>query len=286
MSAVPRTSPAPTGRPSRTGAAGAVLHATRAELSKILTLPGVWIVTGIILALDVLVMSASAGLYAEAVANITPDGIIEIFIGEPQPATGAVLDMLVAASLQIGVFLPIPAAVIAGQEFRSHQLGLTVLAVPRRGRLLAAKVLATTAYLLAVAVLIAGISTAFTYAAVKDWNPGLLLTGDAFLGQGRFVVFAVLFSLTGFAVTVIARSTLIGIVVTVVLLALTMMRSPDRTGPGLDAFLPAGAGRNLLLDAGANHLSAGPVHGLLVLVGWALVTTLIAGITLGRRDAR
>ncbi|MEU4836036.1 ABC transporter permease [Streptosporangium sp. NPDC023615] len=263
-----------------------VLHATRAELSKILTLPGVWIFTGIVLALDVLIVSASAGLYAEAVANITPDGIIEIFIDDPQPATEAILDMLVASSLQIGVFLPIVAAMIAGQEFRSHQLGPTVLAVPRRGLLLVAKTLALTAYLLVVAILIAGISTASTYAAVKDWNPGLLLTGDAFLGQGKFVVFAVLFSLTGFAIAVIGRGTLAGVVGVVVLIAFTMVQSPSEAGPALDAFLPVGAGRNLLLDAGANRLSAGPGHGLLVLAGWALVTTAVAGITLARRDAR
>ncbi len=264
----------------------AVLHATRAELTKILTLPGVWIFLGVMLALDVLVLAQPARLFAEAVAAITPDGVIEIFTGQPEPATEAILGLLVSSSLQISMLLPILAAVIAGQEFRSGQLGLTVLAMPRRGGLLVAKILALTAFLLCVAILIAGVSTAFMYAAVKDWNPGLLLSGDAFLGHGKFVVFAVLFSLTGFAITVIARGTLAGVTVVVALIALTMTQVPSGTAPALDSLLPVSAGRNLLLDAGVNRLSAGPGHGLLMLVGWALVTTVVAGITLGGRDAR
>ncbi|MEV0382751.1 ABC transporter permease [Nonomuraea sp. NPDC050643] len=193
--------------------------ATRAELTKILTLPSVWIVTGVILALHLLVQLQPAKLLADAVANITPEGIIEVFIGEPQPAAEAILGLLAGGELQMGLFLPVLAAVIAGQEFRSRQLGLTVLAMPRTVRMVAAKLLATALYVLAVATLIAGISTAFMYVAVKAWNPGLLLTGAAFHGHGRFITFAVLFCLTASAITTVARNTLTGIIVTITAVA-------------------------------------------------------------------
>lgn len=156
------------------------MTAVRAELAKILTLRGAWAVTGVILALHVLVLAQQAGLYAEAVAGITPDGVIEIFVGQPEPAERAIIAAVVAGALQVGVFLPVLAAVVAGQEFRAGQLGVTLLAMPRRGRVLAAKLLATGLFVLAVAVVMAGVSVGFMYAAVKDWNPGLLVTGETF----------------------------------------------------------------------------------------------------------
>ncbi|MDP9841961.1 ABC-type transport system involved in multi-copper enzyme maturation permease subunit [Streptosporangium lutulentum] len=260
--------------------------ATRAELTKLLTLPSVWIVTGVILALHTLVQLQSAELFADAVANITPDGIIEIFTGQPQPAKQEILGLLAGASLQMGLFLPVLAAVIAGQEFRSRQLGLTVLAMPRRARMVTAKLLATALYVLVVAILIVGVSTAFVYAAIRDWNAGLLLTEEAFLGYGRFIAFAVLFCLTAFAVTVVARGTLTGIVVTVALIAVTMSQVLAGAAPDLDALFPLSAARNLILDPGIGDLTAGREHGLLVLIGWAVATAVAAAITLSRRDAR
>lgn len=263
-----------------------MVAATRAELTKILTLPSVWIVTGIILALHVLVQLQPAKLFADAVANITAEGVIEVFVGRPQPAAEAILGLLAGGALQMGLFLPVLAAVIAGQEFRSQQLGLTVLAMPRTVRMVAAKLLATALYVLVVAILIAGISTAFMYVAVEAWNPGLLLTGEAFAGHGRFITFAVLFCLTTLAVTIVARNTLTGIIVTVALIAITMSQVLAGVAPDLDALLPLSAARNLMLDPGVNDLTAGRVHGLLVLIGWAAVTAVAAAITLSRRDAR
>lgn len=258
------------------------MTAVRAELAKILTLRGAWAVTGVILALHVLVLAQQAGLYAEAVAGITPDGVIEIFVGQPEPAERAIIAAVVAGALQVGVFLPVLAAVVAGQEFRAGQLGVTLLAMPRRGRVLAAKLLATGLFVLAVAVVMAGVSVGFMYAAVKDWNPGLLVTGETFLGHARFLAFAVTYSLIGLAVTVAARSSLAGVVCTVVLFAVTMIQA----APDLDVLLPLSAARNLLLDPGVNDLSAGRGHGLLVLCGWAAVTAAVAGVALRVRDAR
>ncbi|MDG5803793.1 hypothetical protein P9869_14145 [Streptomyces ossamyceticus] len=264
----------------------AVLAAAHAELTKILTLSRVWIVTGIVLAFHVLILLQPAELFADAVANMAPDGTIEVFSGRPQPATEAVLGLLVASSFQVGLFLPVLATVIAGQEFRAQQIGLTALAVPRTARLLGAKLLATTAYVLAVAVVIAALSTAAMYRAVKNWDPALLLTQEAFLGHGRFIAFAVLYSLTGFAITMVARSTLTGIVVTVALVVVTMTQVLARPAPYLDALLPLSAARNLLLDPAMNDLSAGRTSGLLVLSGWAVATAAAAAVTLHRRDAR
>ena len=264
----------------------AVFAAARAELTKILTLRGTWLVTGAILALHLLISAANLPQNTDAVANITPDGLIELFRGEPRPAHKALVDFFVAGSFQMCLFLPVLAAVLAGQEFRAHQLGQSVLAVPRRGVLVAAKTAAVTAYLLLVSLVITGISAAFLYAAVKDWDPGTMTSGYAVSAQGRCLAFAVLSALIGYAVTLIARSTLIGIGVTVALLAVTMTQVAAMFMPALDALFPLSAGRNLLLDPADNRLTAGPMHALVVTVLWPVATIGVAGLLLSRRDAR
>lgn len=263
----------------------ALLAAVRAELTKISTLRSAWLVLGAILGLQLLVEAQALALYAEAVSKVAPDGTIEIFVGEREPAEAAILDGLVAASLQMSVFLPALAAVMAGQEFHSRQLGLSVLAVPRRGRLLVAKSLAAAVALLVAALLIAAVSTTFTYLAVAQWKPSLLLSFEAMTGQVTFIVYAVLLCLTTYGITVFARSTLIGVLVSVALSAITMTQVLAAK-PAVDALLPVSVGRNLLLDPAMSDLTSDPPQAAVVLVGWALLTMGAAGVTLTCRDAR
>lgn len=263
----------------------AMRAAVRAELTKIITLRGGWLLLGAIVSLHLLVEWRALGLYAEAVSAIAPDGTIEVFAGQREPAEAAMLDGLVAASLQMSMFLPALAAVLAGHEFRGGQLALSVLAVPRRGRLMVAKALAAAVAMFVAALLVAAVSTTFTYLAVADWKPGLLLTTGAVAGQVKFLGYAVLLCLASYAITIVARSTLVGIMVGVVLLAATMTQVLA-TYPVLDSLLPVSAGRNLLLDPAMSDLTSDPPRAAVVLAGWALLTTLAAGIALARRDAR
>jgi ABC-2 type transport system permease protein len=260
--------------------------AARAELTKIFTLRSVWLITALVLGLHVLVNWSAMSLYRDAVDQIGPDGLIEIFTGERNPATVEMLDSLSGGSLQMTMFLPVLAVVIAGQEYRSRQLGLTLLAVPQRGRLLAAKVLAMTGYTLLVAILIAAISTVFTYAEVKNWNAGLVTSPAAVRLDLAFLAYALLFSLVSMSATMVVRSTLIGVMITIALVAVTMTQILAMTAPAVDALLPMSAGRNLLLDPTLSTLSSGPRQAMLVLIAWAIVGITAAGVTLSRRDAR
>lgn len=263
-----------------------MLATVRSELTKLRTLPSVWVVTAMVLALQTIVLLEPGGLIANAVHHMAPNGTIEIFRGHPQPANTAILGLLSSSSLQGGLFLPVIAAVVAGHEFRAGQWGVSVLSVPRRGVLVAAKAIATAICMLVLAVLIAALSIGFMYLHVKDWNPGLVFSADALTGQAAFVAFVVLFSLTTFAITLLARSTLVGIVALAVLVMVTMTQLLATTLPALDALLPLSAARNLLLDPGINVLTASPAEGIVVLVGWALVTVASAAVVLTRRDAR
>ncbi|MEV7804660.1 ABC transporter permease [Microbispora sp. NPDC088329] len=246
-----------------------------------------WLVTGAVVALHVLVLAQNVGADTEAVNRITADGMIERFPGDVRPAHDMLVEYMAASSLQMCLFLPCLAAVMAGQEFRAGQLGMSLLAVPRRGRLVVAKTLAAGGFLLFAAVVIAAISAAFTYVTVRDWDPGLVVSADAWTARAKFLAFAVLSGLVTFAVTLIVRGTLAGILVTVVMTALTMSQILAAFAPALDALVPLSAGRNLILLPEEDlRLSAGPGHAMVVLVVWPLLATVAAAIALSRRDAR
>lgn len=255
----------------------------RAELTKIVTLRSVWLTLGAVLAIQVLVGATSLSLYADAVAAITSDGIIEIFVGQPQEAQQAMLESLVASSLEMCIFLPVVAAVVAGQEFRGSQLRTSMLAVPSRGRLVAAKLVAAGIFLLLPALLVAAVSSLFTYLAVREWQPGLVASQVALSAQGRFVVFAVALCLVTYAVTLVTRSVVTAVVVAVVLTAMAMSQV---LAPTLDRWLPVSAGRNLLLDpVSTPDLTSGPVLAVAVLAAWVVVMGLAAGAAFMRREA-
>ncbi|MEY9211674.1 hypothetical protein NI17_009280 [Thermobifida halotolerans] len=124
----------------------------------------------------------------------------------------------------------------------------------------------------------------FMYLGVGDWNPALLWSTEALTGQGRFLLYAVLMTLTGFAAPLLARRNLTGIIAVTVLIALTMAQLFAAV-PAADALLPLSAARNLLLEPTTNVLTASPAHGAAVLVGWA-VLTVAAAVALHRWDAR
>ncbi len=261
----------------------ALLAVARAELTKIVTLRSVWLTLGAVLAIQVLVSALSLSLYADAVAAITPDGMIEIFVGQPQEAEQAMLESLVASSLQMCIFLPVVAAVVAGQELRGRQLRTSLLAVPARGRLMTAKLVAATVFLLVPASLVALVSAVFTHLAVQEWKPGLVVSPAALSAQARFIAFAVALCLVTYAITLAARSIVVAVVAAVILTTVTM---GQLVAPGLDRWLPVSAGRNLLLDpVSTPDLTSGPVLAALVLVAWVLVTGTGAGASLARRDA-
>ena len=261
--------------------------AVRAEVVKLLTTRSVLLVTAAVLALHVLISWSDLGLTLTAVRHIAPDGTIELFEGEHQPAAPALAEQLMTSSLQIVVlFLPVVAAVLAGQEFRPGQLGTTVLAVPRRGVLMAAKSLVAAGWTLLITLLVQAVSAFFLQLAVRGRVPGLLRRSDVLTDEVKVLALAVLLCLFAFALTTLLRSTLLGVVTLLVLTIVTMTQVLARTVPALDALLPVSAGRNLLLDPREDVLSSGALLASVVLVTWAAVSTLAAGYALNLRDAR
>lgn len=264
-----------------------VLSIIRSELTKVLTLRSLWVMTGVILALNLFFQYQTLGFNIDAVVNVRPDGMTGSG-GQLIHAETELRQTIGVTVFNPGLLFPILGAMLAGAEFRSGQLGLSVVAVPNRTRLILGKILAATVYVFVLALVCIALAAAFTYVAVRDWNPGMLWSADMLAVEARVLLFAITITLIGAGITLLTRRTLTGIIATVVLIMLTMTQVVAMVSPAVDAFLPLSAARNLLLqgrDAGA-PLTGSAEHGAIVLTVWALVTSIVAALAIKRRDAR
>ena len=255
----------------------------RAELTKILTQRSVWIAVGILIGLQLLIGVQTLPLYADAVAAITPEGIIEVFPGLRQPAEEAMIESLVSSSLEMSLFLPVIAVILMGQELSHKQLRTSLLAVPARGRLLVAKLAAATLFFLVPVLLVVAVSALFAFLAVKDWNPGLLFAPEAVAGQLQFIGFALAACLASAGITLLLRNVVVSAVVVVAMAAVSYAQAAPAA---IDPYLPVSAGRNLLLDTvTSTDLTSSAAVAVAVLVAWVLLTGVGSAVAVVRRDA-
>ena len=265
-----------------------MLSTIRSETTNFLTLPGVWIVTAVIV---VLFLYMQQSLYVDHVAmieNVRPDGTAETFLGTVHVAT-QLRGSIGTATVNAGLLLPILGAIIAGSEFKTGQLGLSLVAVPNRTRFVLGKVLAIALYAAVLALIFIATAMVLIYLASREWDPDLLWTTSMLPDAGRVLLFMVTITLTGAAITLIARTTLTGIIVSVALLTLTFSQVVALIAPVVDAFLPFSAARNLLFQDAAVvpvPLSGTELQGAVVLTAWAVIGSACALIMIRRRDAR
>ena len=162
-------------RPSRPHVAGrqSFAGAVRAEWIKLRTLTSTWVTSVITIAITVLFGAGLAIGYAGS-----PDRADQ---AKTMIAAGSVLGMIVVAVL---------GALVMTGEYASGQIRSSTMAVPRRGRLFAAKALVGSAFSFALGVL----SVALAYAASSPFMKGHAgsLTDAHYLGLfwGTGLVFA------------------------------------------------------------------------------------------------
>lgn len=270
----------------------AVRHLIAGELIKLLTLPAARRMTLVLLAAGIyLDVQASIGL-RDSLSTLDADGLVHAYITGPVNAEADFLGSLGTDLLTLATLLtPALGAFVAGSEFRSGQIGLSVLAAPRRWRLVTAKALALAAHTLVVGILLALVSTASTWWTVRDWRPELLVRGEAVERMAGGVVLMVATALLGLALALIARRTLAGIVTLVVFALITTTQALAVHTPLLDALTPLSAARNALLQtgyavpqAGGAGFSSAPLAGWLVVAAWVLGSLTVAAAALRRRD--
>lgn len=174
------------------------------------------------------------------------------------------------------------AALIVGSEYLDGQLRTTLLALPRRGRALGAKLIVITVLAALIGLIATSAAVLFKHAILGEHGlaPHQFTIGMAWNLVGVAVNYA-LMALIAAAITVLARTLIVTLVVLVplvlgltvsLLAAIPMLRYlPDLAGLQLLTAYP-GIG---LLD---------PIPGALVMAGWAGLLIAAASVVFVKRD--
>lgn len=242
------------------------MRALRAELSKLASLPFVW-------------LAFAAGL-------VVPTGIAVItsLTGTPGPDTGF-------SELAVGVLGAIILGVAAiGSEYTTEgeesaggrQITTTLTAVPARTRLLVAKAVAVVigAGLLAVAA----IALVFATVHLMLGADAPRLDADTFARMGGAAAYWVLMALLGFGLTVLTRNGIIPMAILVAnSSAVTVTYLLAQSFPAAN-YLPDLAGMRMFTTIETN-VEIAPMTGGLVMAAWVIALLIAAGTVFSRRDA-
>lgn len=238
-------------------------RALGAELSKLRTLPlTTYAAAGMIL-VSALIAAALAGLHAER--------------GGTVPAVDAVLEAMPYA--QAGAILL--GVVPVSHEYFGRQFSTTLIAVPRRMRVIVAKTSATMIVLLVVGTL----SVAMAWSSAELTLHALdadaaAATAEDLARLGGAVVYLVLIGLLAHAVTLVLRHlvpALVSMLVVVYILPFALTALGEHT-----RWLPTRAGSQLFAPDDA-VLTA--ITGSLVLLAWAAVIGVVGAARFALSDA-
>ncbi|WEO78737.1 ABC transporter permease [Cryobacterium sp. SO2] len=175
------------------------------------------------------------------------------------------------------------AALIVGSEYQNGLLRSSQLATPNRARLLGAKAIVITVLSVSLAFLSIGLAVALRQIVLGDSGiPLFSFTGAMWINLATVALNWTLISLVSGALTVLARSVLLPVIV-LVPMVLGLGVSLVGVLPWLK-FAPDLAGLQLLTEyPGIGLLD--PVVGGLVMAAWAVALSAAAFVTFNRRDA-
>jgi hypothetical protein len=221
------------------------------ELRKLAGLPSVWVAAALGLLMPPL-LTVFAGT---TVRGTSDSGFVELTVG-------------VLGALVLGT-------VAAGSEYRGRQIRTSLLCVPSRLRLLAAK---TGAVALTVGVT-AAVSAVVTLALAGT------LTGGAWPRILGVVVYWVLDALLAYGITLLTRSGILPLTVMIVnTTAVSFTYLLTKVTP-LAEYLPDMAGAHMFIHDMNTPNELAPLTAGLVMAAWAAGLLAVAGYVFHRRDA-
>lgn len=234
-----------------------------AEASKLWSLPMLWGVAlaGVVGPGVLASLSAMAAGDADRAAPIESRGFEVMGFGQP-------LVILLAALL-------------VGSEYSGAQIRTTLLATPHRMQVFAAKLVVVALSAGVVAASSASLAVLLARVSIPHGLGEAPFTVSTWTNIGGVVVNYVLMAVLSAGITALARTPLVAVIVLVpMVLGLTI--SLVSVVPAL-RFLPDLAGMQLLLGyPGVGLLEPG--QGVLVMLAWAALSALAAGVVFGRRD--
>ncbi len=251
------------------------MNAVRCEWTKLRTSPGTaW------LAVAVVVTTVGAGAFASAVTTC--------------PARACALDpsRVSLTGVALGqALVAVLGVLVIGGEYASGTVRLTLTAVPRRMRVLAAKAVVVTALAGAVAVpsTLVSLWAGRSLLAGSGLPPLHLDTGPVLRAATGTVLYLMLVALLGLGVATVVRNsaaatgTVLALLYVLPILAQTMGDTGWRRH--LTQVAPMTAGFAVQATRGLDELPIGPWQGLGVVALWAAGALLAAAVLLVRRDA-
>lgn len=165
-------------------------------------------------------------------------------------------------------------------EFHSGALGLSLAAVPHRGRWLTAKAVAVGVPALAVGVITGLVSLGVGKAVLGDEASGLS-TADSLRGVLGCGLYLALMALLAVGLTALLRSGVATLSILVPFLLIVSFVVGEASG-GIADFLPDKAGQEVLRTTSDSAL--GPWSGLAVTALWAATALAVGAWTVRRRD--
>lgn len=260
------------------------LRALTAELHKAATLPAVWagIAVALLGSLGITLLNAlttrsaiAGGRAHELVADTST--FETAYAAVPLGTVGAVV---------IGVVLMSSEYVAASPEAGGgRQLTTTLSALPQRLTVLAAKAVTVAALVTATAAVTIPACVALARGILGDGGHETVTGQEALLRSGGAALYWALTGLIALAITALARSGIIPLVVLVTNSALVSISLLLTNITPLAHWLPDMAGRRLFggidtVDGGLDALPGGLVMG-----AWTVALLTVAGIVFARRDA-
>jgi ABC-2 type transport system permease protein len=219
------------------------------ELRKLAGLPSVWVAA----ALGLLMPPLLVKLAGQNVADRSDSGYVELTVG-------------VLGALVLG-------AVAAGSEYRGRQIRTSLLCVPSRLRLLAAKTAAVALCVAALAAVSAVVTLTMAGAAVADAR------------VAGVVVYWVLDALLAFGISLLLRSGIIPLTVMIInTTAVSFTYLLTKVTP-LAEYLPDMAGAHMFIRDMNTPNELAPVTAGLVMAAWTAALLAVAGFVFRRRDA-
>jgi len=219
-----------------------------------------------------------------AAAAVLPGAVSALFMHDFADRLRISVPELVAGVAQPAWFLVIVVAVLAAaSEFQHGTVVTTLLATPRRARVLAAKAVVAAGFGIVVTA-VAAVTTVAGAAviAAAEGLPLALGTWADLSGALGAVVLGGLWAVVGIALGLLTRSTALALTAVLVWKFVLEGIVPVVSGnPGISDWLPSEAGKAAIGAAGAD-LSA--LQGVVVVVGYAAVLAALAAISFVRRD--
>ncbi|WP_150462947.1 ABC transporter permease [Nesterenkonia ebinurensis] len=242
------------------------MRAVLAEVSKLATLPFVW-------------LAFAAGLLVPTVI-----AVITSLTSESGPDTGF-------SELAVGVLGAIILGVAAiGSEYTTEgeesaggrQITTTLTVIPSRTKVLLAKTAAVILATVLLAVLAIGMVFATVQLLLGDQAP--VLDAHAFTRLGGAVAYWVLMALLGFGLTVVTRNGIIPMAILVANSSAVTVTYLLAQSIAAANYLPDLAGMRMFTTL-RTGVEIAPLTGGLIMTAWVTALLIVAGAVFSRRDA-